>query len=62
MTSDSLNFLFPFLLGFISIDGYDIRDLNPYWLRSQIGTVSQVSKIILFTFLLRWPVRHTAQN
>lgn len=28
--------------GFISIDGHDIRDLNPYWLRSHIGTVSQV--------------------
>lgn len=29
--------------GIISIDGHDIRDLNPYWLRSHIGTVSQVT-------------------
>lgn len=34
--------------GIISIDGHDIRDLNPYWLRSHIGTVSQV---INFLFL-----------
>lgn len=34
--------------GIISIDGHDIRDLNPYWLRSHIGTVSQV---IHFLFL-----------
>lgn len=27
--------------GTISIDGKDVRDLNPYWLRSHIGTVSQ---------------------
>ncbi|XP_036403093.1 ATP-binding cassette sub-family B member 10, mitochondrial [Megalops cyprinoides] len=27
--------------GVITIDGHDIRDLNPYWLRSHIGTVSQ---------------------
>ncbi|XP_028256830.1 ATP-binding cassette sub-family B member 10, mitochondrial [Parambassis ranga] len=27
--------------GLITIDGHDIRDLNPYWLRSHIGTVSQ---------------------
>ncbi|KAM6977427.1 ATP-binding cassette sub-family B member 10, mitochondrial [Aplochiton taeniatus] len=27
--------------GFITIDGRDVRDLNPYWLRSHIGTVSQ---------------------
>lgn len=33
---------FAFFPGYISIDGHDIRDLNPYWLRSQIGTVSQV--------------------
>uniref|UniRef100_A0A674D1K9 ABC transporter domain-containing protein n=1 Tax=Salmo trutta TaxID=8032 RepID=A0A674D1K9_SALTR len=26
----------------ITIDGHDVRDLNPYWLRSHIGTVSQV--------------------
>lgn len=28
--------------GVITIDGYDVRDLNPYWLRGHIGTVSQV--------------------
>ncbi|CAB1313237.1 unnamed protein product, partial [Coregonus sp. 'balchen'] len=27
--------------GVITIDGHDVRDLNPYWLRSHIGTVSQ---------------------
>lgn len=48
ITSDSQSVLiFPFL-GFISVDGHDIRDLNPYWLRSQIGTVSQVNEMILF--------------
>lgn len=40
-------FLFPVMVfafspGYITIDGHDIRDLNPYWLRSHIGTVSQV--------------------
>lgn len=34
--------VFSFSTGYITIDGHDIRDLNPYWLRSQIGTVSQV--------------------
>ncbi|TRY86044.1 hypothetical protein DNTS_001924 [Danionella cerebrum] len=27
--------------GIVTVDGYDVRDLNPYWLRSHIGTVSQ---------------------
>nr|XP_023689480.1 ATP-binding cassette sub-family B member 10, mitochondrial isoform X2 [Paramormyrops kingsleyae] len=27
--------------GSITIDGHDIRDLSPYWLRKHIGTVSQ---------------------
>ncbi|KAL0177930.1 hypothetical protein M9458_026824, partial [Cirrhinus mrigala] len=27
--------------GVVTVDGRDIRDLNPYWLRSRIGTVSQ---------------------
>uniref|UniRef100_A0A671LBU1 ATP-binding cassette sub-family B member 10, mitochondrial n=1 Tax=Sinocyclocheilus anshuiensis TaxID=1608454 RepID=A0A671LBU1_9TELE len=27
--------------GVVTVDGWDIRDLNPYWLRSHIGTVSQ---------------------
>lgn len=37
--------------GFISVDGHDIRDLNPYWLRSQIGTVSQ--EPVLFSCSIR---------
>lgn len=36
-----------FFPGIISIDGHDIRDLNPYWLRSHIGTVSQVINDLL---------------
>lgn len=30
--------------GVVTVDGRDVRDLNPYWLRSHIGTVSQVRK------------------
>ncbi|KAF7669395.1 hypothetical protein LDENG_00193230 [Lucifuga dentata] len=37
--------------GVITIDGYDIRDLNPYWLRSHIGTVSQ--EPVLFSCSIR---------
>ncbi|XP_073321277.1 ATP-binding cassette sub-family B member 10, mitochondrial [Pagrus major] len=37
--------------GIISIDGHDIRDLNPYWLRSHIGTVSQ--EPVLFSCSIR---------
>ncbi|XP_036951951.1 ATP-binding cassette sub-family B member 10, mitochondrial [Acanthopagrus latus] len=37
--------------GMISIDGHDIRDLNPYWLRSHIGTVSQ--EPVLFSSSIR---------
>lgn len=32
------------LQGTISLDGHDIRQLNPVWLRSKIGTVSQVGR------------------
>lgn len=32
------------LQGTISLDGHDIRQLNPVWLRSKIGTVSQVRR------------------
>lgn len=28
--------------GTVSLDGHDIRQLNPVWLRSKIGAVSQV--------------------
>ncbi|XDV50266.1 hypothetical protein PO909_019345 [Leuciscus waleckii] len=27
--------------GVVTVDGRDVRDLNPYWLRSHVGTVSQ---------------------
>uniref|UniRef100_A0A8C9XPE4 ATP binding cassette subfamily B member 10 n=1 Tax=Sander lucioperca TaxID=283035 RepID=A0A8C9XPE4_SANLU len=37
--------------GIITIDGHDIRDLNPYWLRSHIGTVSQ--EPVLFSCSIR---------
>ncbi|XP_033931413.1 ATP-binding cassette sub-family B member 10, mitochondrial [Pseudochaenichthys georgianus] len=37
--------------GTITIDGHDIRDLNPYWLRSHIGTVSQ--EPVLFSYSIR---------
>ncbi|KAM9410571.1 ATP-binding cassette sub-family B member 10, mitochondrial [Pholidichthys leucotaenia] len=37
--------------GNITIDGYDIRDLNPYWLRTHIGTVSQ--EPVLFSCSVR---------
>uniref|UniRef100_A0A8C6V1I5 ATP-binding cassette sub-family B member 10, mitochondrial n=1 Tax=Neogobius melanostomus TaxID=47308 RepID=A0A8C6V1I5_9GOBI len=37
--------------GLITIDGHDIRDLNPYWLRSNIGTVSQ--EPVLFSCSIR---------
>ncbi|XP_051920137.1 ATP-binding cassette sub-family B member 10, mitochondrial [Hippocampus zosterae] len=37
--------------GFITVDGHDIRDLNPYWLRSHIGTVSQ--EPVLFSCSIR---------
>lgn len=35
--------------GSISLDGYDIRDLNPEWLRTQISTVSQEPEMIPLT-------------
>ncbi|XP_060923890.1 ATP-binding cassette sub-family B member 10, mitochondrial [Limanda limanda] len=37
--------------GIITIDGHDIRDLNPYWLRRHIGTVSQ--EPVLFSCSIR---------
>ncbi|KAG8001465.1 ATP-binding cassette sub-family B member 10 [Nibea albiflora] len=37
--------------GIITIDGHDIRDLNPYWLRNHIGTVSQ--EPVLFSCSIR---------
>uniref|UniRef100_A0A673C437 ATP-binding cassette, sub-family B (MDR/TAP), member 10 n=1 Tax=Sphaeramia orbicularis TaxID=375764 RepID=A0A673C437_9TELE len=37
--------------GVITIDGHDIRDLNPYWLRGLIGTVNQ--EPVLFSCSIR---------
>lgn len=34
--------LLPSPQGTVSLDGHDIRQLNPVWLRSKIGAVSQV--------------------
>lgn len=31
-------------VGSVKIDGVDIKELDPVWLRKQIGTVSQVNK------------------
>lgn len=38
--------------GRILLDGIDIRNLDPVWLRSHIGYVSQVSSVIL-----KWPLQ-----
>lgn len=39
------NTLYCFLTsGTITVDGHDIRQLNPLWFRTKIGTVSQVRK------------------
>ena len=37
--------------GTVSLDGHDIRQLNPVWLRSKIGTVSQVGRRVSLTSL-----------
>lgn len=37
--------------GVITLDGHDIRDINPYWLRRHIGTVSQ--EPVLFSSSIR---------
>lgn len=48
------------LQGTISLDGRDIRQLNPVWLRSKIGTVSQVggegSIFITFSFKIAFVI------
>ncbi|XP_076012161.1 ATP-binding cassette sub-family B member 10, mitochondrial [Genypterus blacodes] len=44
--------------GVITIDGYDIRDLNPYWLRGHIGTVSQ--EPVLFSCSIRENIAYGA--
>uniref|UniRef100_A0A3B3X5I7 ATP-binding cassette, sub-family B (MDR/TAP), member 10 n=1 Tax=Poecilia mexicana TaxID=48701 RepID=A0A3B3X5I7_9TELE len=44
--------------GTISIDGHDIRDLNPYWLRNHIGTVNQ--EPILFSCSIKENIAYGA--
>ncbi|XP_072321153.1 ATP-binding cassette sub-family B member 10, mitochondrial [Eucyclogobius newberryi] len=44
--------------GVIRLDGHDIRDLNPYWLRSNIGTVSQ--EPVLFSCSIRDNITYSA--
>uniref|UniRef100_A0AAX7SEB2 ATP-binding cassette, sub-family B (MDR/TAP), member 10 n=1 Tax=Astatotilapia calliptera TaxID=8154 RepID=A0AAX7SEB2_ASTCA len=46
--------------GVITIDGHDIRDLNPYWLRSHIGTVSQ--EPVLFSCSIRENIAYGATD
>ena len=46
--------------GSIVIDGYDIRELNATWLRTQIGTVSQ--EPILFSGSIRDNITYGATN
>ncbi|KAA8595502.1 hypothetical protein FQN60_010793 [Etheostoma spectabile] len=41
-------------------DGHDIRDLNPYWLRSHIGTVSQ--EPVLFSCSIRDNIAYGAKD
>lgn len=46
--------------GHISIDGHNIKDLNPTWLRTQIGTVSQ--EPILFSSSIRDNIAYGAED
>ncbi|MEQ2251468.1 ATP-binding cassette sub- B member 10, mitochondrial [Ilyodon furcidens] len=46
--------------GVITIDGHDIRDLNPYWLRNHIGTVSQ--EPVLFSCSIRDNIAYGAAD
>ncbi|XP_074079132.1 ATP-binding cassette sub-family B member 10, mitochondrial isoform X2 [Macrotis lagotis] len=46
--------------GAISVDGWDIRQLNPVWLRSKIGTVSQ--EPILFSCSIAENIAYGADN
>ena len=46
--------------GRITIDNYDIKSLNPTWLRSQIGTVTQ--EPILFSSSIRDNIAYGAEN
>uniref|UniRef100_A0A4W5Q2R2 ABC transporter domain-containing protein n=1 Tax=Hucho hucho TaxID=62062 RepID=A0A4W5Q2R2_9TELE len=47
-------------VGVITIDGHDVRDLNPYWLRSHIGTVSQ--EPVLFSCSIAENIAYGAPN
>ena len=49
-----------FFQGRITIDGYDIKDLNPIWLRNHIGTVTQ--EPILFSSTIRENIAYGAEN
>ncbi|KAF5901584.1 ATP-binding cassette sub-family B member 10, mitochondrial, partial [Clarias magur] len=46
--------------GMVTIDGYDIRNLNAYWLRSHIGTVSQ--EPVLFSCSIAENIAYGAAN
>ncbi|XP_049501019.1 ATP-binding cassette sub-family B member 10, mitochondrial isoform X1 [Panthera uncia] len=46
--------------GTISLDGHDIRQLNPVWLRSKIGTVSQ--EPVLFSCSIAENIAYGADN
>ncbi|XP_027727668.1 ATP-binding cassette sub-family B member 10, mitochondrial-like [Vombatus ursinus] len=46
--------------GTITVDGWDIRQLNPVWLRSEIGTVSQ--EPILFSCSIAENIAYGADN
>ncbi|XP_034536407.1 ATP-binding cassette sub-family B member 10, mitochondrial [Notolabrus celidotus] len=46
--------------GVITVDGHDIRDLNPYWLRGHIGTVSQ--EPVLFSCSIRDNIAYGAAD
>ncbi|XP_069840804.1 ATP-binding cassette sub-family B member 10, mitochondrial [Dendropsophus ebraccatus] len=46
--------------GSIHIDGHDVRDLNPLWLRSRIGTVSQ--EPVLFSCSISENIAYGAED
>lgn len=46
--------------GTVSLDGHDIRQLNPVWLRSKIGTVSQ--EPVLFSCSVAENIAYGADN
>jgi ATP-binding cassette subfamily B (MDR/TAP) protein 10 len=46
--------------GQITIDGHNIKDLNPTWLRSHIGTVSQ--EPVLFSSSIRENIAYGVSN